>query len=66
MHRTGRVKIKLKGNRLHGTNSAKCPAIRVVNKSNWEVHNDNIAIKLIRASATLYKIRDYVTTGILK
>ena len=39
--------------------------IRTDNKLNWKAHNINIPIKLKRANVMLYKVRDYVDTGIL-
>ena len=41
-------------------------ATKIVNNLNWKVHLDNIGFKLIRANAMLYKVRDYVSAGILK
>ena len=39
---------------------------RIDYKLNWKAHIDNIALKLIRADAMLYKVRDYVNAGIFK
>ena len=60
------LKIKLNGKQLYETSSVKYLGIKIVNKRNWKVHIDNIAFKLIRASAMLYEVRDYANTGILK
>ena len=40
--------------------------IRVDSKLNWKAHIDHISLKLIRAMAVLYKVRDFVNAGILK
>ena len=60
------LKIKLNGKRLYETNSVKYLGIRIDNKLNWKVHINDIALKLIRANAMLYKVRDFVDAGILK
>ena len=40
--------------------------IWIDNKLNWKAHIYDIALKLIRANAMLYKVRDFVDAGILK
>ena len=60
------LKIKLNGKRLYETNSVKYLGIRIDNKLNWKAHINDIALKLIRANAMLYKVRDFVDAGILK
>ena len=60
------LKIKLHGKQLYETNSVKYLGIRIDNKLNWKGHINDIAPKLIKASAMLYKIRDFVDAGILK
>ena len=44
----------------------KCLGIRTHNKLNWKTHINDIALKLIRSSAMLYKVRDFVDAGISK
>ena len=61
-----KLKIKLNGKRLYETNSVKYFGIRIDNKLNWKTHINDIALKLIRANAMLYKVRDFVDAGILK
>ena len=39
--------------------------IRIDNKLNWKAHINDIALKLIRANAMLYKVRDFADAGIL-
>ena len=60
------LKIKLNGKQLYETNSVKYLGIRIDNKLNWKAHINDIALKLIRANAMLYKVRDFVDAGILK
>ena len=50
--------------RLYETNSVKYLGIKIDNKLNWKVHINDITLKLIRANAMLYKVRDFVDTGI--
>ena len=40
--------------------------LRIDNKLNWKAHINNIALKLIRANAMLYKARDFVDGRISK
>ena len=40
--------------------------IRFDNKLDWKAHINDIALKLIRFSAMLYKVRDFVDPGISK
>ena len=47
-------------------NSVKYLGIRIDKKLNWKAHINNIALKLIRANAMLYKVRDFVHAEILK
>ena len=47
-------------------NSVKYLGIRIDKKLNWKAHINDIALKLIRANAMLYKVRDFVDAGILK
>ena len=60
------LKIKLNGKHLYETNSMKYLGIRIDNKLNWKAHINDIALKLIRGNAMLYKCRDFVDAGILK
>ena len=59
-------KIKLNGKQLYETNSVKYLGIRIDNKLNRKAHINDIALKLIRANAVLYKVRDFVDAGISK
>ena len=40
--------------------------IRIDNKLNWKAHSNDITLKLIRANAMPYKVRDFVGAGISK
>ena len=60
------LKIKLNGKQLYEINSVKYLGIRIDKKLNWKAHINDIALKLIRANAMLYKVRDFVDAGILK
>ena len=60
------LKIILNGKRLYETNAVKYLGMRTDEKLNWKAHINDIALKLIRANAMLYKVRDLVDAGILK
>ena len=59
------LEIKSNGKRLYETNSVKYLCIRIDNKLNWKAHINDIALKLIRANAMLYKVRDFLNANIL-
>ena len=40
--------------------------LRIDNKLNWKAYINDIALKLIRPNAVLYKVRDFVDARILK
>ena len=54
------------GKQLYETNSGKYLGIRIDNRLNWKAHINDIALKLIRATAMLYKVWDFFDAGILK
>ena len=60
------LKIKLNGKPLYETKSVKYLGIKIDNKLNWKVHINDIVLKLIRANAMLYTVRDFVDARILK
>ena len=60
------LKIKFNGKRLYENNSVKYLGIRIDNKLNLKAHINDIALKLIRSNAMLYKVRGFVDAGILK
>ena len=60
------LKRKLNGKRLIETNLVKYLGIRIDSKLNWKAQIDDISLKLIRANAMLYKVKDFFNAGILK
>ena len=60
------VKIKLSRKRLYPTDSLKYLGIRIDENLNWKHHVSDIAIKLNRANAVLFKIRNFVNVKTLK
>ena len=55
-----KVKIKLSRKRLYPIDSVKYLGIRINENLNWIHHVSDIAIKLNRANALLFKIRTFV------
>ena len=60
------VKIKLNRKRLYPTDSVKYLGIRIDKNLNWKHHISDIAIKLNRTNALLFKIRNFVNLNTLK
>ena len=60
------VKIKLNRKRLYPTDSVEYLCIRIDKNLNWKHHVSDIAIKLNRADALLFKIRNDVNVNTLK
>ena len=60
------VKIKLSRKRLYPTESVKYLGIRIDENLDWKHHVSDIAIKLNRANALLFKIRNFVNAKTLK
>ena len=60
------VKIKLSRKRLYPTDSLKYLGIRNDENLKWKHHVSDIAIKLNRANALLFKIRNFVNVNTLK
>ena len=54
------LRLKLNGKRLYHTSSVKYLGTRADQYLNWQDHINNIAIKLHKANAILYKIRQFV------
>ena len=59
-------KIKLNGKKLFQTNSVKYLGIKIDKQLNWREHINEVAIKLNRANAMLYKVREFVSTDTLR
>ena len=53
------IKLKNYGKRLYRTSSIKYLGIKIDQHLNWQDHIDNIAIKLNKVSAMLYKVRQF-------
>ena len=59
----GDLKIKLCGKRLYPTESAKYLGVKI---DTWQHHVNHLSIKLNRANALLFKMREYVSPKILR
>ena len=59
------VRIKLSRKRLYPTDSVKYLGVRIDENLNWK-HVSDITIKLNRANALLFKIRNFVNVKTLK
>ena len=60
------IKSKLSRKRLYPSKSVKYLDIKIDENLNWKQHVNNNAIKLKRASALLYTIRNFVNRHILR
>ena len=60
-----KVKIKLSRKQLYPTDSVKYLGIRIDENLNWKHHVSDVAIKLNRANALLFKIRNFVNGNTL-
>ena len=60
------LKLKSNGKRLYPTKSVKYLGIKIDERLTWIEHMNDIAIKLNRGNAMLYKLREYVNTRVLK
>ena len=60
------LKVKLNGKRIYPTKSAKYLGIKIGERLTWNEHINDIAIKLNRANAILYKVKEFVNTRVLK
>ena len=54
------LKLKLNGKRLYQTSSLQYFGIKIDQHLNWQDHISNIAIKLNKVNAMLYKIKQFV------
>ena len=59
-------KIKLNGKRLYPTDSVRYLGVKIDRKLNWKCHVNAIGIKLNRANAMLFKVKDFINANILK
>ena len=62
-----KIKIKLNRNRLYPTPSVKYldTGVKIDENMNWHHHINDLAAKLNRANALLFKIRNYVNQKVL-
>ena len=60
------IKIKLNRKRLYPSQSVRYLGIKIDQNLNWKDHINDIAVKINRANALLFKIRNFVNTTILK
>ena len=60
------TKIKLTRKRLYPSQSVTNLGIKIDQDLNWKDHINDIAVKLNRANALLFKIRNFVNITILK
>ena len=60
------IKIKLNRKRLYPSQSARYLGIKTDQNLNWKDHINDVAVKLNRANALLFKIRNFVNIFILK
>ena len=62
----GDLKIKLCGKRLYPTESVKYLGVKIDRKLTWQYHVNDLSIKLNRANALLFKMRNYLSLKILR
>ena len=60
------IKIKLNRKRLYPSQSVRYLGIKIDHNLNWKDHINDIAVKLSRANAVLFKIKNFVNITILK
>ena len=60
------LKLKLNGKRLYPTKCVNYLGIKIDESLIWNEHINDIAIKLSRANAMIYKVRKFVNTMVLK
>ena len=60
------VKLKLNNKRIYPTKSVEYLGIKVDEKLGWIDHVNDIAIKLNRANAMLFKVKEFPNIKILK
>ena len=59
-------KIKFNGKNLFQTNSVKHLGIKIEKQLSWRDHINEVAIKLNKANAMLYKVSEFVSTNTLR
>ena len=62
----GEIKLKLSRKRLFPTDSVKYLGVKIDGNLSWKSHIDYLSVKLSRANALLFKIRNFVNSSILR
>ena len=62
----GEIKLKLSCKRLFPTDSVKYLGVKIDENLSWKSHIDYLSVKLSRANALLFKIRNFVNSSILR
>ena len=62
----GEIKLKLSHKRLFPTDSVKYLGVKIDGNLSWKSHIDYLSVKLSRANALLFKIRNFVNNSILR
>ena len=62
----GEIKLKLSRKRLFPTDSVKYLGVKIDGNLLWKSHIDYLSVKLNRANALLFKIRNLVNNSILR
>ena len=62
----GDLKIKLCDKRLYPTESVKYLGVKIDTNLTWQHHINDLSIKVNRANALLFKMRNYVSLKILR
>ena len=62
----GEIKLKLSYKRLFPTGSVKYLGVKIDGNLSWKSHIDYLSVKLSRANALLFKIRNFVNSSILR
>ena len=63
-HFDGEIKLKLSCKRLFPTDSVKYLGVKIDGNLLWKSHIDYLSVKLNRANALLFKIRNLVNNSI--
>ena len=62
----GEIKLKLSRKRFFPTDSVKYLGVKIDENLSWKSHTDYLSVKLSRANALLFKIRNFVNSSILR
>ena len=60
------IKLKLSRKRLFPTDSVKYLGVKIDGNLSWKSHIDYLSVKLSRANALLFKIRNFVNSSVLR